>query len=639
MNWMQSLYETYEECSKNALGHTSDSRRPLLPICHITIQAHIEVVIDSDGEFRRAQLVPKDDAATIIPATEDSASRSGKKPEPHPLCDKLQYLARNFAHYGGKVTSGFQSDPSEPYNRFVRYLSEWCSYSKHPKIRAVLTYIQKGTLMDDLIKSGVLLIDRNRLLTKKEDLNNNQRTGNIFGLLKEQSDAVVRWLVEISGEPENRLWCDQSIWNSWIDYYLNTCRSRTSRINVCFVTGEERLLADKHPKYIRREGDNAKIISSNDTSGFTFLGRFTEDTQVCGISLETSHKAHNALAWLISRQGFQYEDLAIVAWAITGADGVQVLQPTDDPITALYGDIPSDEKYVDTAQDVALRLKKKIAGYRQRIGDRTDVAVIALDSATPGRMAIVYYRLLNGSEFLDRIENWHETCAWRHSYRKTEFIGAPAPADIAEAAYGSRLDSKLKQTTIKRLLPCIVDDQPLPRDLVESVVIRASNPAGITREQHCKTLTIACALYRKYKDGKEKYDMALDENRRTRDYLYGRLLAIADFIEERALHKAEQNRPTNALRYMQQFAQRPFRTWKQIHDLLIPYLMRLGDRAYYYKNLLAEVESIFTPEDFTSAKPLSGEYLLGYYCQRRKLLEKRTSSEGDDNNNESNERT
>lgn len=117
--------------------------------------------------------------------------------------------------------------------------------------------------------------------------------------------------------------------------------------------------------------------------------------------------------------------------------------------------------------------------------------------------------------------------------------------------------------------------------------------------------------------------MPLDETRDTRDYLYGRLLAIADVLEERTLSNAEKNRPTNATRYMQQFSQRPFRTWKQIHELLIPYLMRQGDNASYYKWLIGQVECLFDPEDFVSNKPLTGEYLLGYYCQRQKMWEKK----------------
>lgn len=114
--------------------------------------------------------------------------------------------------------------------------------------------------------------------------------------------------------------------------------------------------------------------------------------------------------------------------------------------------------------------------------------------------------------------------------------------------------------------------------------------------------------------------MSLDETRTTRDYLYGRLLAIADVLEEKALYKGEKKRATNAARYMQQFSQRPFQTWKQIHDSLTPSFTRLGG-GYYFKNLIAEVTSL-NPEALIGNTPLTGEYLLGYYCQRQKLLEK-----------------
>ena len=43
--------------------------------------------------------------------------------------------------------------------------------------------------------------------------------------------------------------------------------------------------------------------------------------------------------------------------------------------------------------------------------------------------------------------------------------------------------------------------------------------------------------------------------------------------------------------------------------------------ANFYKNLIAEVTNI-NPDALVSNKPLTGEYLLGYYCQRQKLREK-----------------
>jgi len=565
----------------------------------------------------------------------------------------LQYLAGDFIDFGGEVTSGFAKNPTEPYDNLIESLADWCNSSySHPKACAVLEYLRKKTLMRDLAKHKILLVDVNGKLLGKDKVERGKNTKDIFSVVTAQKDAVIRWVVEAPGDVESRTWRDATLWNSWTNYYLKSKQAK----DICLVTGRSQILTNNHPKFIRYEGDNAKIISANDTSGFTFRGRFITDAQACGVGLETSQKAHYTLAWLISRQGYLADDLAVVAWAVSGA---KVPQPTEDTYAALYGDLPPEEnKDADTAQDMAIRFKKKIAGYRQEIGEREDVIVIAVDSATPGRLSIVYYRTLEGSEFLKRIENWHETCAWRHTYHSIEvqdekgktwkryvrFVGAPAPADIAESAYGGRLDDKLKKTTIKRLLPCIVDGQPIPRDLVESVVRRASNRVGIRNPDEKryrgdeefswnKAISIACALFRKHKEGKERFEMSLDETRTTRDYLYGRLLAIADTLEERALYKAKEKRATNAARYMQQFSQRPYQTWKQIHEALTPYMIRLGGAAYY-KNLIAEIVCL-NPEGLEDNRPLTGEYLLGYYCQRQKFREKTdesTSEQMDDDN-------
>ena len=61
MNWMQQLAETYDSC-RSQVGYGAAGTRPLLPICHTTAQAHIEIVISGRGNFRRARLVAdKDD--------------------------------------------------------------------------------------------------------------------------------------------------------------------------------------------------------------------------------------------------------------------------------------------------------------------------------------------------------------------------------------------------------------------------------------------------------------------------------------------------------------------------------------------------------------------------------------------------
>ena len=115
--------------------------------------------------------------------------------------------------------------------------------------------------------------------------------------------------------------------------------------------------------------------------------------------------------------------------------------------------------------------------------------------------------------------------------------------------------------------------------------------------------------------------MALDRARTTRDYLYGRLLAVGDGIERFALGLAAEKRPTNAARLMQRFADYPCSTWRTIELALTPYKARLGGRIKKYQDEQDEIMQLFDPDDFVDDNaPLSGEFLLGFHCQRAILV-------------------
>lgn len=619
MSWLEKLYKTYDN-NLNHIGDPSD-KTPLLPVCHTIQNAHIEITIDEGGNFLRAGVIQKTDAPTIIPATEESAGRSGSKPANHPLCDKLQYIAGDFLKFGGEVTSGFAKKPKEPYETYIKQLSDWCkSPYKHTKVSAVLSYTKKGQVIADLIKAIILKVDNSNKLLKTRTVRSDD-TPEIFRVIPPGSspeDAFVRWLVEVPGDPQVKLWVDASVWKSWSDYYSSTKSFR----GLCYVTGVQEFLADQHPKRIRHGGDNAKIISSNDTSGYTFLGRFTKADEACGVGFEITQKAHNALRWLIPRQGRRDGDQATVAWAVSGAN---IPDPCSDTLSLLSNIIgyPSNKQVGYTAQEIGTQFAKLIAGYSVKLRSTDDVAVMVLDSATPGRMAICFYRELNGSEYLERVQSWHDIdngCTWQqHLNKDSIFVGAPAPRDIAEAAYGRRLDDKFRNATVERVLPCIIDGIPIPRDLIESCVHRACNRAGLDPWKWEKVLGIACALY-KYYHKERRYTMSLDRNRHTKDYLYGRLLALAEHLEGRALFVSGETRGTNSARLMQRFADRPHSTWLTIETSLTPYKDRLrAKRPGFLLNIereIDEVMNLFDIKDFLSEQRLTGEFLLSYHCQR-----------------------
>ena len=133
--------------------------------------------------------------------------------------------------------------------------------------------------------------------------------------------------------------------------------------------------------------------------------------------------------------------------------------------------------------------------------------------------------------------------------------------------------------------------------------------------------------------------MALEPNRTTRDYLYGRLLAIAEHLESRALYIASEKRETSAAKLMQRFADRPYSTWRTIELSLAPYKMRLRAQRSGFLNEMERqldgVVSAFQGQDFTDERRLSGEFLLGYHCQRQALWSKPDAeTDGNEENGE-----
>ena len=381
------------------------------------------------------------------------------------------------------------------------------------------------------------------------------------------------------------------------------------------------------------------------------------------------------MSWLLSRQGREDAGQAVVAWAISGKETPQPTQEINEdgpfdveeivesvgleevnPFTMSDDDDFDDgfEEIDETTviektsnglthsnnlgQTFATHLNNTMQGYRQQLDAHDQISIITLDAATPGRMAVTYYHETMPNDYIDALACWYQQFSWYATYKDTETserkltIKAPIPKLIAEVAYGSRVSDALKKQVVSQVLPCIVEGEAsrFPRQLVELCIKRACNPLALKNwdGEWEQALSVACALYRGYylrqSDHKKRsYTVALQTDYNSRDYLYGRLLAVAEDIESLALYIAGEKRNTTAQRYMQQFANRPFTTWRNIELALKPYENRLkSNRAGYLANmqdLLDQIMSRFDVEDFNNDSALSGEFLLGYHSQKMQI--------------------
>ncbi len=581
----------------------------LLPKNHWTKNTDAVITLNGDGTFSDAKADPLKNM--MIPCTEDSANRAGKTIYPYPLHEELGYLALN----------------AEKRKAYLAQLAVWSG--RHPKVMAVYRYIEGGTILDDLQKHDI-----------------DAKSDKLF----------IRFNVNVSGDFEQSkddLWEDPSVAKAWQEY---CAASLPNGKTLCFAAGAFASRVAKHPKGVNPVTSNAKLISCNDDTNYTYRGRFSAWDQASVIGADASHKAHAMLKYLIATQGRRCDTQAVVAWAVD--DGRAEPDPFDDGFSMTKG-IVTAQNALDNAKgelgvNCAKELRKALLGMGdaenlEALAKKRRTAVIAVDAATTGRMGVTFYQDLSENEYFERVIAWHESCRWWFRREKADYIFAPSANRIIAAVYGEPTGegyAKIQKQARIRMLSHVVCKEPMNYAWVRAAVNRVSNPFSYDRNGSWDKLTweeaisVACAIAKSYYEHKgEAIFLELDVKCNDRSYLFGRLLAIADRLENHARYLQTgkddtDKRPTNAVRYMSAFVSKPSRTWKLIYGQLKPYIERLNGAEGYQKQI-DEIMSMFTDMDKYSSdseEALNAKYLMGYSLQRRALFNSKKEE-----NHESNE--
>ncbi len=583
MGLLQQAYKTYCIMEPQYMGkYDAEHREPLAPICHLITSAQLEITLDASGNFRSAAAVDKTEPKIIIPVTEESSGRTSAA-SAHPLCDQLSYLA------------GYDE---KKHVLYVDQLSDWASSAHgHPKLNAILSYIKGGTILSDLQRAGLIQLNEKGIPEKEKQL--------------------VRWRIL----PQNDIgiaecWKDPTLFQAFIEYYH---AKQAGKPQICMITGMPAIPAKQHPKGIISFNGNAKLISANDSSGFTYRGRFLEDWQAASVGYDVSQKAHSALRWLIANQGVTLGGRTFLCW---NSEGIPIPLPTA-PFMAAHA--PAKTK----PSDYKKQLEDTLNGWQDRLPPNSEAVIAAFDAATTGRLSVTYYNELQASDFLKRLHSWDDHCCWpRGQYG----IQSPSLFQIVNCTFGTQrtengkvrlvADDKVIAQQIQRLIACRIDCENIPKDIVCALTIHASALSQLDEAVRGSLLFTACAVIRYYHDKKgEEYKMALEPNKKDVSYQYGRFLAVLEKIE-RDTYGNDESREPNAMRMQTVFAQRPQAAgriiWEQVKKAYMPRLKPYV-RAYYERLLAEIIARISDFSDLEQKQPLGDTYLLGYYLQRNEL--------------------
>lgn len=609
MGLFQKAVETYDNMKSLAGVESEERKAALAPIGFITTGVQIEITVTEDGEFRGAEQIfdisednkgksQKSEKKIIIPVTEKSLKRTNTAAtSPHPLCDKLMYMC---------------PENKESYEAYLEQLQDWCdSEFACPKIKAILKYVKKGTIQADIAS---------------------------VGKIKVKKDTFVCWRVLSTdcAEPEE-VWKSRSVIDSYINYYQSKIDASPEKA-LCYVSGELIMPADKHPGGV--VSGMAKLISSNDKKNFTYKGRFSDDSEALTVGFISSQKAHNALKWVVSNDGFRYGNRMFVCWNPKG-------KKTKNPFASLFPDF-SEAEDNPTPTNYREILAKTVLGYKNNFKPEDETVTAVFEAISDGRISVCYYSEMKAEDFLERLRFWDETTAWLHRKRgvTTVLVKSPDLKSIIDAAYGVprtigenqtvETDEKVLAIAMQRLLLCRLERAPFPADIMRSAVQKCSSLQLYDKLNREKQLFTTCAIIKKYiyDRFKEEWNMALEPEKKNRSYQFGRLLAVLEKAERGAFDNSEKREP-NAIRMWSLFVKRPmYATTVIIEQLKNAYYPRLepGKRGYYDKLIEGIMRVISEFPENEIGKPLGEEYLMGYYLQKDALCQKKNNDNDNDNN-------
>ena len=111
--------------------------KPICPIAHTYVTAHLGVLINTDGDFLAAMIPEVKGELTPVPCTAESETRTSGI-SPHLISDQIQYV-------------GIVPGKEKKHAAYIKQLKDYTEANKNDiYAKSVYKYLSKNTFMDDI---------------------------------------------------------------------------------------------------------------------------------------------------------------------------------------------------------------------------------------------------------------------------------------------------------------------------------------------------------------------------------------------------------------------------------------------------------------------------------------------------------
>lgn len=657
MSLAVTLQRNYQKCLESDLvgnWEQADGSAVLLPIYHSNLRVQKEQVfliqLDSTGEIIQGDFLNEDEVI-IFPVTEDSVSRSSGASS-RPLVDEIQYLV--------PVDDNKQG-------LYLTLLNEWINFEQNTKVKTFLQivydYVASGKLIDDVVRFlsrgypyqydeanqelSVEITDEDKVTQKKYKL----------------TKVIIEFeIAEFEGSKNWRVSKSPQLHQSFIKFQEH--QNKQLPQDVCAITGETMYCATKH----RGMMGNAKIVGvSNNPEAY--MGRFRDKADVVKIGYKTSNEIHNMLKYLLEskntakrlsyKKGRSGADPGVLlTWF---SDDISNQRQTDVTNPGLFfGNLTLSDDDIDYIVGGAATqsILQKAVGFDKRINRDAKVYLMILDKASNGRISIKYFRESSQGQFYDHMMKWYDSFQWYFydSKSKKHTLQSPSLIRTVETVFGFEQDTgfvaiadsknKFKENWLTHLIPCVTEGKRIPLGLVQQAIENIRNRQRYDKSWGTVVAVSAAVLKKYFLDYKSReVNAMLDVTNVDRSYLYGRVLALLEYLEQQSLRaqRGEDSkaiRQTNAERFWNNYLQAPAKTmnfliqrgrpyWERVRKNSPQYFIRAHQELEACINQIGEVEG-----EKNKNRPLDEEFIFGYYAQRRALYQSKEDKAHEQTNTE-----
>lgn len=615
MSLLTALLDSYDYAlENNMVGKPDHFGNILLPMYYNSMKSNgkniIELLLSKESDLLEARVLPEGETIQF-PVTEDSVARSSGV-APHPLVDSASYVIQD----GEKRSAAY-----------MEQMENWLAYDANDCVKIIRDFLKKPGMLD-AVKKKLKDSEEDEERKSKKSAPSIDFEKVFFTFSIENYEGMKNVSVSENAALQER-------YKAYVEY-LNANDPEKEKI-ICNLSGKEDYLCIKHQPLM----GTARLVSQITANDENYRGRFTTADQSIKIGMETSQKIHLMAKYLLSGQGTRRwlgEQANMVSWFSDDLSNAAEFNPTKSTevassvknrLLALKQE-KSDASMI--ADEMTEDIVKSFTSGKRMFSDDATYYIAIFDKISNGRVAAKYFRSLSASRLKENLVAWQEKHHWwgfSNENRDKEFT--PSPRRMVLAAYGVERDGMLEiakndflKNQYQNIVTALVEGRAVPRNFEKALAVNIRH-----RQNYDKTWmeVLFCALA-VLKDKGGIKDPMLNRENTDRSYLFGRLLASFEYLEESTFGEKDE-RSTNAEKMWTSYTNHPATMMLRLRNLMKPYERKLerSDEALKrmaYFNAMREIREAtnmlhesYNMDSVEVNRPLDYGFIFGYEAQRQ----------------------